>query len=205
MKKQLIIFDMDGTLIDSSQVIAGAINHVRQHLSLHPMESETIIQAINDHTLRPAEFFYNATHFEPQHEAWFSSYYSDNHHKEIALYGGILELLEGLKSKGITLAVATNAYRISAIESLCHTKIDHFFDSIVCFDDVPRGKPYPDMLHKILTDLGIEGERSLMVGDGERDRLAAQSAMVDFLMVNWGFSDHDEALGSVDELVKRLG
>ncbi len=204
MDKELIIFDMDGTLIDSSQVIAGAINYVRSKLSLPQMERSEIIRAVNDHSIRPAQHFYQTDHFEPAHEEWFSHYYTLNHRRELSLYSGIDELLKMLRARGRTLAVATNAYRVSALESLEHVGISGCFDSIVCYDDVPRGKPYPDMLEKILSDLGLESSRALMVGDGERDMMAAKSVGMDYVMVNWGFSDHGEALGSVAELRTRL-
>lgn len=204
MKKRLIIFDMDGTLVDSSVTIANAINHVRHNLSLPLMEPDLIIEKINDHNLNPAQYFYETDHFEGQHETWFSEYYTQNHDKELLLYDGIKEMLIALKERGFKLAVATNAYRGSTIESLMHLGIFGLFDTIACYDDVKHGKPYPDMLFKILNTLVFLPQEALFVGDGSRDELAAQKAGIAYLMVNWGFSDHQDAIQSVRVLQRKI-
>ena len=195
---------MDGTLVDSSITIANAINYVRDHLYLPPMDPDLIIKKINDQHLNPAQYFYKTDHFEADHENWFSEYYTKNHDKELVLYQGIKELLESLKKRGMYLAVATNAYRKSTIESLTHLGIVDLFDSIACYDDVDRGKPYPDMLFTILETLEILPEETIFVGDGSRDEKAAKSAGVDYLMVNWGFSDHKDAIVDVASLRDKI-
>ena len=204
MKKRLVIFDMDGTLQDSSPAIANAVNFVRERLGLPPLPPEEIIEKVNDPHLNAAEYFYATDRFEPIHEEWFAEYYSRHHQEEIRLYGGIREMLERLRSGGCLLAVATNAYRRSTIESLEHLKILDFFDAIASYDDVPRGKPAPDMLLKILAELELSPEEAIFVGDGPRDAMAAEAAGIDFLRVNWGFSDHHEALDRVEELEHAL-
>ena len=198
--KELIIFDMDGTLVNSSLTIANAINYVRKNLGFEPMEQEHILRLVNDHTINPAQTFYHAKAFDRDHERWFSEYYTKNHDKELVLYDGIRELLESLRDKGHTLAVATNAYRGSTIESLTHLDVDGHFDTIACYDDVAQGKPHPDMLFKILDELGHSSENALFIGDGPRDELASQRAEIDYIMVDWGFTDHTDAVRSVDAL-----
>jgi phosphoglycolate phosphatase len=207
MKKSLVIFDMDGTLIDSSRTIANSINHVRQHMDLEPMSHEQIISKVNDHSISPAEYFYEIEEFEPIHEQWFNEYYTQNHATELALYPGIYALLEGLQSRGAKVALATNAYRISTLESIRHFGIEQFFDAVACADDVRRGKPYPDMLFKILEETDRSNEEAIFVGDGPRDEDAAEAAYIDYLMVDWGFTEHGRdksVIGSVAELKDRL-
>jgi phosphoglycolate phosphatase len=119
------------------------------------------------------------------------------------LYDGIRELLETLKHAGYKLAVATNAYRRSTIESLSHLGIYLFFDAIACYDDVYKGKPYPDMLHKLLEELHLEKESALFIGDGPRDEEASRRAGIDYMMVEWGFTEHEngkKVVRSVTEL-----
>jgi len=204
MKYRLIIFDMDGTLVNSSITIANAINYVRHRLGFEPMEQHYILRRVNDHTLNPAQTFYHTKHFEADHERWFSEYYTKNHKKELVLYDGIDVLLKMLKAKGCLLAVATNAYRNSTLESLGHLGIESFFDTVSCYDDVPRGKPAPDMIDKILHDLACKKEEALFIGDGPRDAMAAKAAGVDYLMVDWGFTEHVDAVKSVGVLKEIL-
>ena len=199
--KRLIIFDMDGTLVNSSLTIVNAINYVRAHLGLAPLSAEFILSKVNDHTINPAEVFYEAPAFTKEHERLFSAYYSAHHDKELVLYEGIKGLLERLKKAGKRLAVATNAYRRSTLESLRHLGIINYFDAVACYDDADyKGKPDPTMLLMILRQLNIEPKEAVFVGDGERDALAAKRAKIDYIMVQWGFSEHTQAVTSVEEL-----
>ena len=200
MLKKLIIFDMDGTLVNSSLTIANAINYVRQNLGFDPMAQEDILRHVNDHTVNPAQYFYHAKAFDADHERWFSEYYTKNHKNELILYDGIKELLHSLKDKGYALGVATNAYRGSTIESLKHLDIYDIFDGIVCYDDVTQGKPEPDMLHMLLDELNHKNHESLFIGDGPRDEMAAKHAQIDYIMVDWGFTENVDAVRSVGEL-----
>jgi phosphoglycolate phosphatase len=204
VEKKLIIFDMDGTLVNSSLTIANAINYVRQNLGFEPMEHTHILRLVNDHTINPAQTFYHSKAFDTDHEKWFSEYYTKNHESELVLYEGIKELLHTLKNKGHRLGVATNAYRGSTMESLTHLDIYHLFDGIACYDDVAQGKPHPDMLHKLLDELEHKNHESLFIGDGPRDEMAARHAQIDYIMVDWGFTDHAEAVRTVEELRKLL-
>ena len=204
MDKKLIIFDMDGTLVNSSITIANAINYVRHNIGLEAMEQDHILRLVNDHTIDPAQTFYQAQAFDENHERWFSEYYTNNHANELVLYEGIREMLESLKDKGHALALATNAYRVSTLESLTHLKIDHLFNAIACYDDVPQGKPHPDMLHKVLDELAHSPHEALFIGDGPRDEVASQRAQIDYIMVDWGFTDHDDAVCTVEELSEIL-
>jgi len=203
-EKKLIIFDMDGTLVDSSLTIANSINFVRSNLGLSEMPSQSILKKVNDHTINPSIYFYNAPRFIPQHEKWFNEYYSKNHKLELRLYDGVELLLSTLQAQDYALAIATNAYRISALESLEFLEIKNYFNTIACFDDVKAGKPAPDMLYKVLDELNFSKQESLFIGDGERDEEASKRANMDYVMVNWGFSDYtkDKAIHSVDELKK---
>ena len=200
MKKKLVIFDMDGTLVNSSITIANAINYVRKNLGFEPMDEEHILRLVNDPTINPAQTFYHAKAFDADHEKWFSEYYTKNHETELVLYKGIKALLIALKEQGKKLAVATNAYRGSTIESLTHLEVFDLFDGIACYDDVLQGKPHPDMLYKLLDELGFKEEDTIFIGDGPRDEMAAKEAKMDYIMVDWGFTDHTDAVRTVEEL-----
>ena len=179
----LAIFDMDGTLVDSSKTLANAINYVRGKLNLNPLDDELILKQINNPNCNLPKFFYEVDKLEDIHEQWFSQYYSKNHDKELILFNGAKEMLEELKSKGIKLAIATNAYRKSTLEALKHLKIDKYFDDIVCFDDVKNGKPHPDMLLYLLNKNNLMPKEAIFIGDSDRDKLAAKAANIKYLSV----------------------
>jgi len=201
MKKQ-IIFDMDGTLIDSSAIIANSINHVRSRLGLPPMDPQTILRSVNDPSIHRPRFFYGVDEYHPEHIEWFRDYYDRNHAAQTRLYPGIRELLEGL-APHFDLALATNAYRASAEQILRHTGIADYFGCIVCGDET-EPKPSPKMLERIMERRGVKPSEAVMVGDGATDQEAAKNAGVDFIRVNWGWEKHPDAIESVELLGQRL-
>jgi len=203
-QKKLIIFDMDGTLVDSSTTIVNAINYVRSKLNLVALEKELILEKVNDPALNPALFFYEVEEFSTEQEEWFSEYYTLNHEKELELYPKIDKLLKELKERGYLLAIATNAYRGSTLQSLGHLKVLDYFSSIACYDDVDRGKPSPDMLEKNLEDLKLDVKDAIFIGDSERDLMAAETLNMDYIMINWGFSNYKNAIHTVERLKEKI-
>ena len=195
---------MDGTLVDSSITIVNAINHVRAKLGLLALDTDLILTKVNDPKLNPAAFFYETEVFSSEQEEWFSDYYTEHHETELQLYQGIEVLLKELKELGYILAISTNAYRGSTLESLTHLKIVNNFSSIACYDDVGRGKPAPDMLEKNLEDTQLTSQEAIFIGDSERDLMAAESLKMDYIMINWGFSDYKNAIHSVEKLKEKI-
>jgi phosphoglycolate phosphatase len=181
----LAIFDMDGTLTDSSVVLSNAINFVRSKYNLKPLPKDEIIYQINNPQCNYAEYFYNKEQITLQDEEWFKSYYTKNHDKELVLFDGIFEMLKKLKEKNIKLAIATNAYRNSTLEALEHLKLKDFFDYIVCFDDVGEGKPSPKMLLELLKVSNHKASEAIFIGDSDRDYLAAKNAEIEFIRVDF--------------------
>ncbi len=190
---------MDGTLIDSSSVIANAINHVRGKLSLSPMPNKQIVACINNTNIHAPSFFYEAPNFSKEHEQWFQEYYTDHHNIDTALYDGVGELLVKLNNTH-ALSVATNAYKLSAMQILDANNISRYFDIIMCADEVTNAKPHREMLDVIVDHYEAHRDQFVVIGDGERDIMAAQNAGIDSILVDWGFSDHDKAVKSIEEL-----
>ncbi len=199
----LAIFDMDGTLIDSSVVLTNAINYVRGKLGLKPLDSKTVLEQINNPSCNLAQFFYGIDKIEPIHEKWFQEYYSAMHDREIVLFDGIEQMLKELKSLKIKLAIATNAYRNSALEALKYLKIDRYFDDIICWDDVKEGKPSPEMLIKLMQRNCETPNTTVFVGDSDRDELAAKAARVKFIRVAFS-TGNSKLLNSPMQLAKEI-
>lgn len=194
---------MDGTLIDSSKLLANSINYVRQNLALPQMEEETILQAINDESINAPMFFYESEFFEDFHTEFFNEYYQAHYKTDSRLYPYAKELLEKL-SKTHKISLATNAYKKSAHTILFALGIEHFFDIIICGDEVPNPKPHPQMIDMIVDFYEDDKSKFLMVGDSTRDELCAKNAGIDSVLVEWGFSSHESSIHSFEELEKLL-
>jgi len=201
---QLIMFDMDGTLIDSSIAITNTINYVRENLGFERLEKNYILEKVNDPKINAAEFFYGTKEFTDQQTVLFEEYYNKNCLLDLEVYDGISKLVDDLKND-FTLAVATNANSDFARKMLDHVGLEKNFSSIYGYDSVVNPKPHPEMVYKILERHNIKKENAQLIGDSHKDIIAATKAGVDSVLVNWGFSDHDkDAIETIEELEKRI-
>lgn len=192
-----IIFDLDGTLVDSSYAIAGAINYTRSKLGLKPMDEKILLENVNSTSINPSEFFYGSLEFKKEHGEFFNEYYSQNCLKHLRLYGGIKELLQALKPH-YNLAVATNASSVFARQILKHTEILEFFSLVVAADDVGRSKPDPEMILRIKAH--FKSPAYILFGDSQKDKQAAKNADILFGMVAWGFSEYENVINLPSEI-----
>lgn len=201
---RLIMFDMDGTLIDSGTSITNTINYVRNNLGFESLEKKYILEKVNDPCINASEFFYGTKDFTKQQRVLFEEHYNANCLNDLELYEGIQKLIDDLKSD-FTLAVATNANSTFAKKMLNHVGIGKHFETILGYDSVEKAKPHPEMIFKILNVHEIEKNNAQLIGDSHKDIMAADNAGVDSVLVNWGFSDHSEnAIETVNELEKKI-
>jgi phosphoglycolate phosphatase len=190
-KKELIIFDMDGTLIDSGNVITNTINHVRSHLGLDPIEKNLMLESMNNPDISSPEFFYGTKEFTHQQTALFTDYYDKHCITDIILYDGIKDMLESLEEHFI-LTIATNASKSFAVKMIEHLEIDHHFDLVVGATCVKNSKPDPEMIIKTLNHFEVKNSKAILIGDSHKDKRAADAAQIDNILVNWGFTNHIE-------------
>lgn len=201
---RLIMFDMDGTLIDSGFAITNTINYVRENLGLERLEKDYILEKVNDPSINSSEFFYGTKEFTAQQTKLFEEYYNIHCLTDLVVYDGIAELIKEL-SKDFTLAVATNANSGYAQKMLKHVEIGHHFSTILGYDSVSKPKPHPEMVNKILDKHNIHKSNAQLIGDSHKDIMAATKAGVDSVLVNWGFSNHgNDAIETVQELEKKI-
>lgn len=201
---RLIMFDMDGTLVDSSNAIVNTINYVRTNLGFETLENKYILEKVNDPNINAAEFFYGTQEFTDEQTVLFEEYYNKNCLYDLEVYDGISKLIEDLKDD-FTLAVATNANSDFAKKMLDHVGLEKYFSSIYGYDSVTNPKPHPEMVHKILNKHNILKENAQLIGDSHKDIQAATNAGVDSVLVNWGFSDHEEdAIETIAQLEQRI-
>lgn len=195
-KKELIIFDMDGTLINSGNAISNTINYVRTNLGLNAMTKEELLTNINNPDINSAEFFYGTQVFTEEQTKLFGEYYDEHCISDIILYDGILEMLDNI-NEHFTLSIATNASVEFANKMLEYLNIDHYFDMVIGANCVTQPKPHPEMLLNTLDKLSYKANNTILIGDSLKDKRAALDADMDCILVNWGFTTHSKEYESV--------
>jgi len=188
LERNLIVFDMDGTLIDSAKDITNAINRVRSiNHQLPPLQSDLVVDIINRDKRNLAKLFYNTECYEAQDRELFEKIYEVECVKNVYLYEGVKEMLEQLSSAGYYLGVATNAPTKFAKIMLEHLNVAKLFDNIFGVESPEDSKPNPTMLLKHETLAGAVNQK-FMIGDNSKDMAAAKNANFVDIFATWGFS-----------------
>jgi HAD superfamily hydrolase (TIGR01549 family) len=183
------IFDIDGTLTSTNQLIFDSFNFIAKKYLNRAFTDEEIVAMFGptkDVILKewcgknPAS---PAGRFEEVRKDYYT-YYSTNHWKA-ELYPGIKEILDYLKSKNFPLGIFTGKGRQASLITLKKLGVDHYFDLIVTGDDVTNHKPSSEGILKFVKHFGLKSERVLMIGDSVSDVVASREAGVKIASVLW--------------------
>ena len=188
---KIVIFDMDGTLIDSKKDMTISVNHVRKiNHNLGPVSENFIVECVNMEVRNLPYLFYETQQYHDDDRELFEKHYEIQCTKNLYLYDGVKELLDKLILSGIKLSVATNAPTKFAHKMLNSLGVSNFFDVIIGADKVSNSKPSPEMLYSILDFYGFDktAHNAWMVGDNIKDIKSAKSANINAIFATWGFS-----------------
>ena len=184
-----ILFDLDGTLVDSIGIVFNAIaKMVRKH-GFEP-DFEAIRMSIGQ-PINPTLSSFIPADKIPAIAADYTEYYNTVAVKETRLFPGVIEGLESLSSDYL-LGIVTGKYEEGAKISLKESKIFDYFQVIVGGDTAERGKPYPDPVLYALDKLGVKAEEALFVGDSVHDIHAGKSAGVKSVAILGGVGRREE-------------
>ena len=188
---RLLVFDLDGTLVDSKQDLALSVNAMRTEMGLAPLSLDMIASYVGDGvTLLVRRSL--GTHATGENVekglAFFLSYYRDHMLDHTAPYPGVGEALEKLRDH--KMAVLTNKPVIFSREMLTRLGFASYFAYIYGGNSFPQKKPHPIGLHKLMEDLQISARETIMVGDSDTDVLAGRNAGVWTCGVTYGFGAH---------------
>ncbi len=209
---ELIVFDWDGTLMDSAAMIVDSVQAAARDLGLEPppeARARHIIGLGLVDALRHALPDLPEDHYSELVERYRHHYLSRDH--ELRLFAGADALVRQLAANGFRLGVATGKSRAGLDRALVHTGLGDFFHGTRCADEC-HSKPHPQMIEELMDEFAILPERTLMVGDTTHDLLMAQNAGVDAVAVSYGAHPRDtlEATGprycahSIDDLAAWL-
>lgn len=198
---KLVMFDLDGTLVDSAADIAIALNRALQDLGLPPVSEAQVrtwvgrgagrlVHCVLEHQRHPGDGF------EKLHEsllARFMARYQEDVSGHSTLYPGAAELLAACRAARLPLACVTNKPYAPARSLLADLAILEPFDLLLGGDSLPHKKPHPGPLQHCLRHFGVAAAQALMVGDSRNDVEAARAAGVPCVALPWGYN-HGEPI-----------
>lgn len=192
---RLIVFDWDGTLMDSAAKIVASMRAAGNDLGLAALDDQTLRNVIGLGLKEAIEMLYPDADLHA-HRAFADRY---RHHflaeggESSLFFGGALELLQGLYRRGLLLGVATGKSRRGLNRVLAEYGCGEFFHATRCADET-FSKPHPQMLLDIMDELGMEPEQTIMIGDTEYDLQMAKNAGVNSIAVSYGVHERERLL-----------
>lgn len=189
MSYKAVLFDMDGTLLDTLEDLCDSTNHALAQMG-YPLRG---IEEIRRFIGNGAEKQIRRAVPEGTSEgkiletlAAFRAYYQDHCQIKTKVYDGLLDVLSELKEKGVKMAVVSNKPD-AAVKKLSREYFGDRLDYAIGPSDGVRCKPYPDMAEEALKALGVEKKDAVFVGDSEVDVQTGLNAGLDVIAVSWGF------------------
>ena len=193
---EAVLFDLDGTLIDSIELIRQSYAHtLRAHRDFEP-PMDFWLQGLG----RPLRWqFAHFTEDASEIEAMVATYRAYNlahHDAMVTAFPGAVAAVEQLRARGVKLAIVTSKMRAGARRGLDHCGFGALFDVIVGADDVSDHKPHPAPVRLALEQLGVAAERAVMVGDSPHDLASGRAAGTRTAAVAWGPFPRDQLLAT---------
>lgn len=191
MQPTLVVFDLDGTLIDSAPDMHRAVNLMLADMGCAPLTLPDIRSMVGDGASAliaralAARQCVNADLAKALED--FLTHYEADPTNVTRTFAGVAETLERLRSIGLTLAVCTNKPARLTGMILERLGIDRYFTRVVAGDSMPFRKPDPRALMEVVDGFGAAKEATLMVGDSEVDAATAHAASVPFALMTYGY------------------
>ena len=185
-----VIFDLDGTLVDSRADLADSVNHVLTTFGLSPLDPRTIYRYVGDGARALAERALGTAHRHllDRGVEVFLAHYREHLLDSTALYPGIGNLLAELSLAGVSVSVLTNKPEDLSRKILDGLGVLGSFVDVIGGDTLPVRKPDPEGVFRLLRQTATPAIRGLIVGDSPVDSATARASGVPFCGVSWGFN-----------------
>lgn len=209
MSKKAVLFDVDGTIIDSWDFVFGAVKHALKKHG-HTISEEVIVSAMGGRAL--LDFYkFLLPHGDYKLIAKSHRDYQQDKFDLGKPFPGAKKILKKLKSQGFKLGAISNRTKNSLKTTLDRAEFSQFFDIVISAEDVENPKPHPQHVQVALSYLKVEPANSFMIGDTKDDILAGKSAGVKTIGVTYGFAgktiadqNPDFVIDDLEELLKVL-
>jgi pyrophosphatase PpaX len=206
-----ILFDLDGTLIDTNELIISTYLHTLEKYFPGKYTREDVLPFLGP-TLHDVFGAMDPDRVEEM-VLEYRTYNLENHDALVKEFVGVMETIEILKKKGYKLAIVTTKREDVAFKGLRLMKLDSYFDVMIAYDHVKKVKPDPELIFLALEKLGSNPEEALMVGDNFHDVLAGKNAGTKTAGVAWSIKgreylakyEPDFMLENMTDLLRILG
>ncbi|MCF6441880.1 phosphoglycolate phosphatase [Pseudoalteromonas luteoviolacea] len=202
--KNVLLFDLDGTLIDSVPDLALSINQMLHELDMKPYPTDTIRSWVgNGAAVLTKRALSGHIDINPDLDpayvekalSIFLAYYEQNVCVDTTLYPNVKSTLENLHRDGYRLVIVTNKPEQFVRPILKHLGLDNLFEMVVGGDSLPKRKPDPMQLTYVCETLGVKASSCLMIGDSKNDIFAATAAKMQSIGLTYGYN-HGEDINS---------
>jgi len=184
MRFETVLFDLDGTLIDSAAIILASFRHATRTVLAREVPDEQLLAAVGGSSLQDQMRALDAARVDEL----VSCYREHNEpaHADLQACSGVLPVVERLHAEGRRLGIVTAKRRATVELAFAVCPLGHLFEVVVGSDDTERHKPHPDPILCALGRLGAPASTAAYVGDSPFDVAAAQAAGVHAVAVSWG-------------------
>lgn len=191
--KKAVIFDLDGTLLNTLDDLADSTNYALSKFGYPTRTIDEVRQFVGNGVAKLIERAIPEGKNNPNFEkclAIFKENYAQNMYNKTAPYNGIIEMLSNLKSKGIKIAVVSNKFDL-AVKELCKKYFEGFIDFAAGENEAQgiKKKPAPDTVISVLNEFNFAPEDAVYVGDSDVDIMTAKNSKMSCISVTWGFRD----------------
>ncbi|UUZ82729.1 pyrophosphatase PpaX [Paenibacillus sp. P26] len=187
---QTILFDLDGTILDTNELIIQSFLHTFEGVTAEPLTREVLIPNMGRPLIDQMRHFSGREAVDDL-VAKYRAYNVARHDEFVVAFPYVKETLAQLHAAGVKLGVVTSKVRLTTEMGLKLCAIFDYFGSIVTVEDVVHPKPHPEGIEKALKELGGSAGSALMVGDSHYDIEAAHNAGVTSVAVAWSLKGED--------------
>lgn len=194
MPVEALIFDLDGTLVDTAPDLMAATNYALSLVSRPPIAEKKFRHLVGHGALQLiksglAETGGAVSDSEVKRlYGEFLHFYSENISRHSNLFPGVIELLQSAAARGLKIGVCTNKVELLSHKLLSELNISDWFGAVVGGDTLPVMKPDPAPYKELARRLGVDPQHTLMVGDSETDIRTAQNVGVPVIAVTFGYT-----------------